>query len=107
LSGLSSLRKNELIDSLTQSVPNHFESQLKLLDEELFAWVSLLAEKKVAAVTGDELSYEQLRSLVGMGIIFPGKINGQKVLIMPEELSELFPLLNHTAILESVSRNSG
>ncbi|UOQ83474.1 SEC-C metal-binding domain-containing protein [Gracilibacillus salinarum] len=92
LTGLSQLKKGELVEVLAEKIPEMFWQKAYSWDEDLMKRL-----KKVITFKGKKdlvgMPFFAERYLCTHGIIFPEVVNGEEVLILPEQLEQFVEAL--------------
>lgn len=100
----SSLKKPELIERLCAAVPELLEQQLGLIDSERYEWLAQ-ASSRNGILNGEELEVSEAAYFQQQGWLFPGTLNGHKVLVMPLELREPFKKASSPELKQRLKRN--
>ncbi|MBD2865604.1 YecA family protein [Paenibacillus oceani] len=104
ITGVSSLKKQELIGVLERSIPERLYSYISKLDDARLAVIKQVAERGGVAVS--TLDNRQVEYFTSWGILFSGTVNGKRSLVMPEEILHSFRELSPKAYRDSVQRNT-
>lgn len=104
IEGVSSLKKQELIDVLAEQIPSRLPQLLKKWDEPRFNILRQIADNGGRATF--QLELYQLKYLRKLGLIFTGTWQGKKTLIMPQEVLEAFRQLDISSVRETLRRNT-
>lgn len=102
--GLSTLKKQELIDALGVQILNAMPYFLFKLDETRYKIL-----KKIAAQGGSgyvELELEQIAYFRERALLFSGTSGGKKTLVMPQEVVQLIKQFDSTSYRAIVRRNT-
>lgn len=102
---LSSLNKDDLASELTKLLPIFFEYTIRKFDRSLFDLITSIVHNSGAIPCAD-MKLSDVEKLMRYGIAFPGKLDNQKVLFMPEELINQYNLLNIIEIERVIQRNT-
>lgn len=106
LKGASSLKKGELVELLSASLCEGLTELLCGLDKEQYELVRLVADSEGEAVVDESLIDEQVLFFRQRGLLFSGKRDGERCIVLPEELLKAFLALNQTEIKRKVQLNS-
>jgi hypothetical protein len=104
IQGASSLRKQELSEVLERQIPALLPDFLSLLDEFRYGIL-----KKIAVQGGHapiSLEPAQLNYFWNRGLLFPGSVNGKKIVAMPQEVLAAFKEWDTSARRETVRQNT-
>lgn len=104
VTGASSLNKNDLADKLAASVADRLPELLKLFDEERYQVVKTAADRSDALPALDDPYH--VKYFMECGLLFPGTIDGKRVMIMPQEVKEFFRGNDSSALRSAVRDNS-
>lgn len=105
IKGVSTLKKEELVQVLSEALINRSEELFSELDEEQYHLVKHLVENG-GLTDRFSLNTMQIVYLRDRGLVFPGIADGRKVLILPEDIGEAFKQLNNAQLVEQVQRNT-
>ncbi|NIK80552.1 uncharacterized protein YecA (UPF0149 family) [Paenibacillus castaneae] len=105
ISNLSSLNKQGLVEKLSEKIPENLSSITSSWDHDRLRLVQKIA-KNDGLWDKPLLEMQQYEYFRERGILFPGMVNGNKVVIMPSELVELFQAGDLFADHPNVSRNT-
>ncbi|WP_281975034.1 YecA family protein [Halobacillus litoralis] len=89
---------------LLKLLPEHFYRSVYLLDQERYKLVKWIV--KQGHVSGRAYSYYQASSLVAYSLAFPAMNQGNRVLILPEELIQAFHQLKGQKLDQIVKENT-
>lgn len=104
IKGVSSLKKQELIDALEQQIPVALPDLLNKLDETRYGILKQIASRGGQAflsLESHELDYFKSR-----GLLFTGTYKGKQTIAMPQEVLECFKTIDSTSYRETVRRNT-
>ncbi len=98
ISNLSSLNKQGLVEKLSEKIPESLENTIRCWDQNRIKLIQKIVKNDgiwdKPLLELQQYDYFRLR-----GILFPGTINGKRVVVMPSELLDFFkaegPLLEH------------
>ncbi|MBB6734275.1 YecA family protein [Cohnella zeiphila] len=96
LRGASSLKKQELADKLAETLPERLGPLLETFDEERFELLKRAASRPDGSVEAPEDEYKAV-FLAARGLLFPGTLQGKRVLVMPREMAQAFRGLDASA----------
>lgn len=102
---LSSLRKAELAEKLVELVPERFAKTLDVLDQGRYGLLKA-AVKNQGVLKGVELETDTAELLLGNYLLFPGSCNGERVLYLPPEISDLFIRADDDRLKKIIKRNT-
>jgi hypothetical protein len=105
LRNASSLRKAELVDLLAEKIPEQIKQTCMLFDEAPFDLLMTLAQNGGQA-NAEKITHAQAEAWRQTGLLFTGTIEGQRKLLMPQDLVD--PVLEFSTDREvkaSVKRN--
>ncbi|MEC9489120.1 MAG: SEC-C metal-binding domain-containing protein [Halanaerobium sp.] len=85
LKNISHLNKAELAERLADLIPAHLEEWLILLNQEQCQFLAKIIESN-GVIKIREANLRMVKFYLYRGVLFPGIINGEKFLVMPEEL---------------------
>ncbi|WP_138419639.1 YecA family protein [Aquibacillus sediminis] len=102
----SNLKKADLIMVLQDSIMNHVKNIHRLWDSERFEILTKIAsnggQMKASTIDDGQVTYFRTQ-----GLIFSGKIDGEKVLTIPTELIEpIMELNNDVNVRAKINRNT-
>lgn len=104
IKGVSTLKKQELIEALVQQIPEALPNLLLQLDETQYSIM-----KKIADRGGHDyvlLESYQYDYFKDRGMIFTGTYKGKKILVMPQEVVEVFKAMDSVSYRQTVRRNT-
>lgn len=104
ITGVSSLKKQDLIGVLERCVPERLYPHILKLDDNRLAIIKQIAERGGVAVS--TLDNRQIQYFTSRGILFSGTVNGKRSLVMPEEIIHSFRQLSLREYRDSVQRNT-
>ncbi|CAM3652871.1 SEC-C metal-binding domain-containing protein [Cohnella lubricantis] len=104
VTGASSLNKNDLADKLASSMTERLPELLRLFDEERYQVVKTAADRSDALPALEFPS--DVRYFMECGLLFPGTVDGKRVMIMPREVKEFFRGFDSSALRSAVRDNS-
>ncbi|WP_079478841.1 SEC-C metal-binding domain-containing protein [Halobacillus salinus] len=87
--GLSQLSKQDLVDVLSDRIPDEFKNALELLDEKRYHLILELAESG-GRVSAESYSHSEALHLAKSGLAFPVTHDGEYRFVLPDELIEAF-----------------
>lgn len=105
LKGLSTLKKQELINALQTGIINSAHSIFNLFDDFRYKLVKTIARNDGFTAKFD-LEPEQIDYFRSRGIIFTGSLNGKKVLAMPPEIVSEFKNIDNSYFRQNIKRNT-
>lgn len=88
IQGTSSLKKDELVSVLEESILKNIDSLTEMLDEERFYLILEVASNNGYAEVNN-LTPQNLSYLRKTGILFPGIFNENSVVVLPSEIIEI------------------
>lgn len=105
--GVSSLKKNELIEVLANGIleqaPFHFDR----LEERRYKFTSNLVNGNgVVSLEERPVNPYLYSDFVDLGFVYTGKVGGEKSLVMPVELMDAFKAIDTAAYRSIVGRNT-
>ncbi|MHB1405410.1 MAG: YecA family protein [Desulfitobacteriaceae bacterium] len=103
--GLSTLRKQDLINELLRRMSEDLESFFPLLDRERYDLMQDISAKGGLIAT-DDFDFDQVNYWRKRGLIFSGLYQGQRILTMPEEVSVVFQAVDGPELRRMVERNT-
>lgn len=92
LSGVSGLKKGELVEVLESQMEGLMKKTISQLDDNQYKVIKKAAKHN--GIVEMELPINQVEFYRGYGVLFSGTINGQRALIMPKELISAFEKLD-------------
>ncbi|WP_139365064.1 SEC-C metal-binding domain-containing protein [Litchfieldia alkalitelluris] len=104
LTGVSSLKKAELADVLTEAIVQRLPQILSLLDKGRYDLIRGIVKGYVGV--SDNFPMGKVEALMRYGIVFPVKVNGRQQLIMPAELLEPFAECDGEELQKVIKRNT-
>lgn len=105
--GLSTLKKDELAAELARAIPLLIEQVIYTLDQRRYELIQrVIRHSGVMVMAEGELSPSQIEALMSYGLLFPGMYEGEKVLVMPDELIESFSQVDGSELKTAVRRNT-
>lgn len=105
LKNLSGLRKQELAGELVKLIPEQAGKAFLLFDKERYRLAKRIL-KNGGFVYESSLALDKVEYLRGRGIIFPGSVDGKKILTMPLEILEVFREIDTPELKKVVHRNT-
>src|SRR5690554_2285397 len=105
LPGMSALNKADLTRELSMRIPMAMKNLLSLWDEERYE-VLQRVQSHGGLLPYEEISPHMRRELQKHGILFHGIHEGNKVLFLPEDLTQAWRALDHEALLFTLKRNT-
>src|SRR5699024_3372468 len=101
----SSLRKAELVDLLAEKIPEQIKQTCMLLDEAPFDLLMTLAQNGGQA-NAEKITHAEAEAWRQTGLLFTGTIEGQRKLLMPQDLvNPVLELSTDREVKASVKRN--
>lgn len=104
--GMSSLKKAEMALEVSMLVPHSFEKMLRRLDQERYDLLKRIVQSEGFLILDHDFSTRKLTSLMTKCLVFGSRHNGQKALVVPEELQECFRKLDGPALHNIIKRNT-
>ncbi|TBL80796.1 YecA family protein [Paenibacillus thalictri] len=104
VSGASALKKQDLIDVLTLQLAEKLPAVFDLFDKARYDIVKKIADKGGCAYV--PLESRQLEYFQSRGILFPGMVNGKKVLCIPPEVLECFKAIDNAEYRQQIRSNT-
>ncbi|WP_246943574.1 SEC-C metal-binding domain-containing protein [Bacillus pinisoli] len=106
IKGASSLKKDQLITVLQESIPQHLESVCLTWDSERFDLVASVASSG-GYVKAPYLDSFQISYLRDSGLVVTGSLHGERILAVPEELIKpILSLRNNIEVRAKIKRNT-
>ncbi|MDD4169452.1 MAG: SEC-C metal-binding domain-containing protein [Desulfotomaculaceae bacterium] len=105
LKNLSALKKGDLADELVRVIPAHFGQLFYRLDRGMCDLVRAAARNS-GFVPSEGITTDQVASLMGYGLLFPGVYDRQRVLFLPAELADVFSRADGKELINVVRRNT-
>jgi hypothetical protein len=105
LRGLSSLKKNELADKLKDLIPLKINTVLDVLDDERYRILKKILNQG-GYIKVKDFDYKKAKFFREFGLVFTGKLNGEKVLVMPMEIMNVFKEYDTKEYRKLVKRNT-
>lgn len=105
ITGVSSLKKADLIDELVERIPNRINKFIDVIDQDRLQIIDILIEYEGIIEMEDRLPLKKIDTLRRYGVVFPGMINEKKVLIMPQELMDRLKSYDRKDIELKAKRN--
>ncbi len=105
LKGLSSLNKGELIDNLTQLIPENLKKVLYTFDKDRYSLLKRIIAKG-GYIDASHLDIWQCESLRSHGIIFTGFKEDELMIGIPTEIVEVFNKYDTDEYRKIVDRNT-
>ncbi|WP_212959093.1 SEC-C metal-binding domain-containing protein [Cohnella xylanilytica] len=102
--GASSLNKGQLADKLADEIPERLGGLLDLFDEERYRVVKSVSDRG-GILPAPEDPY-QVAYFMRTGMLFPGVLDGKRVLVMPGEVRDVFKALDNAALKQKVRSRS-
>lgn len=101
----SSLKKAELIQLLEEEIPASLEKIARKLDKERHSLLTELA-RNGGHMTAPSLETRQFNYFLKNGILFTGTFEGERVLVMPQEIVDAFSKIEDTTLQPVIHRNT-
>lgn len=104
LKGVSSLKKQQLVAVLEQSLPAELPQVLNMFDDTRYKILKRMSDRggrTYFSIGNLELDYFKER-----GLIFPGSLDDEKVLVTPQEVLDVFREMDGPAYRERVRKNT-
>lgn len=105
LKGLSSLKKGELIEELSNLIPIHIQKIIFSLDQERYDLFKKAIQNS-GYVPACDFSIDQAECLQEYSLAFSGIYKNEKVLVIPKEIILAFQNINEMEIKIAVKRNT-
>lgn len=109
LKGASTLKKEELVHLISQEFISRSHENFFAFDEDVYDLVKYVADQNgwvEASSLNSSLQVDQVIYLRNRGILFPGNLDGQKVLVMANEMRELFIAADGPELQEMIQQNT-
>ncbi|WP_019243558.1 MULTISPECIES: Rho termination factor N-terminal domain-containing protein [Bacillus] len=104
IKNVSSLRKQELVEALTEGIPSTVANRAMLMNVDQYtAVVTLMTKNGVLEVS--QLEMEDVFYLSSVGYAHPVKKDDQQLLVMPKEIIDRFYELDPSQLKVSVNKN--
>ncbi|WP_079913886.1 SEC-C metal-binding domain-containing protein [Paenibacillus sp. 32352] len=104
IKGASSLKKQELIDVLVEQLPAALPQLLQAFDETRYQLLKQLADRGGHGFR--PLEMHQLEYFKQRGILCTGTYNGDKTLVMPQEVLACFKRVDSSSYRDQVRKNT-
>lgn len=91
ISNLSTLNKQGLVEKLAEKIPDHIETGARFWDINRLKLVQKIA-KNEGLLDKPMLENQQYEYFRERGILFPGTVDGKRIVMMPSELATVFKL---------------
>ncbi|CAN7552148.1 YecA family protein [Rossellomorea sp. LjRoot5] len=104
--GMSSLKKAEMALEVSMLVPHSFEKMLHRLDQERYDLLKRIIQSDGFLILDHDFSTKKLTTLMTRCLVFGSSHNGQKALVVPQELQECFRKLDGPALHKIINRNT-
>jgi hypothetical protein len=105
LKNLTTLKKQELAAELVRQIPAKARTVLLRFDQGRYSLVKTLAGNG-GYIYIDDIDLEKVEAFRNHGIVFPGSMDGKRVLVLPLELIETFRKLDGPDYRKIVQRNT-
>lgn len=106
IKGVSQLKKAELVDLFTEKIPEYLSNICRELDDERFHLLVRIARNN-GVLHLDDFKLAHVRYYRSIGILFTGKLDGEKVVILPVELIEpILSLERNLSVRSVIKRNT-
>ncbi|WP_186579733.1 SEC-C metal-binding domain-containing protein [Aquibacillus kalidii] len=107
LTGVSSLKKADLLDVLREAIPNKIEEICEKWDDERLSWLLKIADNGGKITVPSSIGLGQARYLRATGFVFTGTYQGKKILAVPSKLVDpIKALKNNFTVRSKVKRNT-
>lgn len=106
LSGMSSLKKAELAVELARTIPIQFEKVISNFDKERYDLIKTIIKNMGMLSVDDGFPISKIASLRDHGVVFPVLKDGQKHLMVPAELIDLFDEVDGAELQERIRQNT-
>ncbi|MDD2497710.1 MAG: SEC-C metal-binding domain-containing protein [Desulfitobacteriaceae bacterium] len=102
---LSTLKKAELAAELARLIPLKFKKIIYTLDQSRYDFIKITI-KNSGVISDMGISVSNAEAFMGFSVIFPGLYDGQKILFMPNELIDIFSMIDSSELENIVQRNT-
>ncbi|MFX3632826.1 MAG: SEC-C metal-binding domain-containing protein [Candidatus Pristimantibacillus sp.] len=108
IGGLSNVNKPLLIEGLEPAIPSALKKVFHLFDQQRFDLLKLLMNRNNGSIPVNKLGKNRILIpfLRDRGIAFTGSVQGEMVLVIPQEIREAFQLMITTSYKEVVRKNT-
>lgn len=106
LSGMSTLKKAELAVELARKIPGRLEKVLSTFDKERYDLVKKIINNAGMLPVEKEFSTSKITSLRNHGIVFPVLKDGQRHLMVPVDIMDVFPNIDQVKLQVSIRQNT-
>jgi SEC-C motif len=104
--GMSALKKGDMAVELSVLVPVHLEKVLHLLDQERYDLLKKVADHNGFLMMDEGMEMSKLENLMCFCLVFGGRKNGRKALVMPSEVHTIFREMDGTDLQSVIKRNT-
>ncbi len=105
IKGISGLKKADMVIALNELIPAKFDTVLYALDQGRYNLLKEVAKNGGIFSLG-KMSPDQALSLRRYSLLYPTEMNGQHMLVMPNELRDRFLNRDNSRLQEAVKRNT-
>ena len=102
---LSTLKKSELAAELARLIPLKFKKIIYTLDQSRYDFIKITI-KNSGVISDMGISVSNAEAFMGFSVIFSGLYDGQKVLFMPNELIDIFSMIDSSELENIIQRNT-
>ncbi|OXM84535.1 YecA family protein [Paenibacillus rigui] len=104
IQGVSSLKKQELVDVLVQQIPDKLANILYVMDDTRYNIAKRAAER--GRVDKLSLEYHRLNYFQELALLIPSDEDGKADLVMPEEIQQAMKRIDRSELQQVVARNT-
>ncbi|WP_205600784.1 SEC-C metal-binding domain-containing protein [Gracilibacillus sp. YIM 98692] len=106
INGISKLKKPELVQYLTDTIPSELQNQISLFDQSLFQVINTTADHNGVYHLGNQLIIDEKHTFWrNHGILFTKRLDEEYVYIMPIEIQQAF-LKMKNEVKPAIERNT-
>ncbi|KPL60468.1 YecA family protein [Rossellomorea vietnamensis] len=104
--GMSALKKADMALEVSILVPHSFQKMLHRLDQERYDLLKRIVQSDGFLMVDQDFSTRKLKSLMTGCLVFGSCHNGQRALVVPQELQDCFRKLDGPDLRKIIKRNT-
>ncbi|MGG4169016.1 SEC-C metal-binding domain-containing protein [Rossellomorea vietnamensis] len=104
--GMSALKKADMALEVSMLVPHSFQKMLHRLDQERYDLLKRVVQSDGFLMVDQDFSTRKLKSLMTGCLVFGSCHNGQRALVVPQELQDCFRKLDGPDLRKIIKRNT-
>ncbi|MBT2694501.1 SEC-C metal-binding domain-containing protein [Bacillus sp. ISL-55] len=106
LSGMSSLKKAELAVELARIIPSRLDKIMSTYDKERYDLIKMIIKNAGLMPVDDGFPISKITSLRDAGVVFPVLKDGEKHLMVPVEIIDVFSEIDEVKLQDTIRKNT-